>query len=159
MRRFLLLVTLLAAGLALAQTARSISVVQSGTYRAVGDGGIRPTTLDFAASAARALDIGGACGLQVSVCGPTLTTLTGGTVKAWWLPASGTDPMSNVDLDLTVGTPLAACRVFADQRVAVGLGGKVLYVTSAMTGTDVDAGSLTVDGGRFTVTTTARLCP
>lgn len=160
MRRLLPLALLAFAAVALAQSARTVSVTgQLATYRNVTDGGVRPTFPDFSVGNARALDLGNVCGFRVSICSVTGATLTGGTLIPWVYNPSAAEPMSDTDLTLTVGTPIAACRVFPDQLQVARAGSKLIYAPSAITGTDVDAGSLNTDGGNYTIRYDAWTCP
>jgi hypothetical protein len=105
------------------------------------------------------MELGNVCGFRVSVCGNDGGILTGGSMKAWLYNPRLVKPQRNTDLDLTVGTPGTDCRVWPDQRVSAKQGSKVLYATSAITGTEWDGGSLTGDGGNFLVSIDAWTCP
>jgi hypothetical protein len=166
MRRLALVLTLLLAGVALAQAVRTQTFsAQRATFRSAGDAGTTPVAADF--TQAGAFELGNVCGFRATLCSADPTcfsnsgcaVLTGGTLKPWMLRPGGTVPTTNPDLNLVVGTPGSNCRTWADQRVAMRGGGKLLFAPSAITGTHADAGSLTVDGGNFTITVDGWTCP
>jgi hypothetical protein len=151
-RAALVLGLLVGASVAYAQSLRFASEVQIASRA-------NPTTSTFTSNATPAMALGNTCGFRVSLCAPDGGTLTGGTLKAWLYNERMLAPQRNTDLDLTVGTPSAACRVWPDQTVTSKQGAKVLYQTASITGTEGDAGSLNIDGGRYTVSIDAWTCP
>lgn len=115
--------------LAFAQSARSFSEAQALTRAA-------PTTNS------EGMQLGNVSGYRISICADSGQTLSGaGTIDIYWYSYDAALWMRNRDLALNVTASGVRCQVFADNRVAAKLGGRLLPAANAVT---VSAGSVTI---------------
>ena len=137
MIRLVVLAFCLAAGLASAQSLRSVSETQSLTRS-------DPAAADIVDTIS--MSLANVVGFRVSVCAESTRTLTGGTLLAWVYNPEVSLWMRNPDLDLVVTNVAKRCRAFPDQRVSAKQGARVLYATSSVTVSAGTTVTVRIDG-------------